>query len=121
MKSYTDIEQSRKLKKILPIESADMLYVYDRHLNKLYEDTPYVIGYKVLNENVDIPCWSLATLLDVLPNSLGRYTKSLYWFDDAWHCEYVDENSESKIGTSAGNPIDACYKIILKLYELNLL
>ena len=35
MKSYTDIEQSKKLAEILPPESADMLYVYDRHLDKL--------------------------------------------------------------------------------------
>lgn len=71
IKSFTDIEQSKKLTKILPVKSADMFYVYDRHLDKLYGDTPYVIGYKVLNEDVDIPCWSLAALLQVLP--LGIY------------------------------------------------
>ena len=66
MKAYTDLEQSKKLAEILPRESADMLYVYDRHLDKLYGDTPYVIGYKALNENVDIPCWSLAALLEII-------------------------------------------------------
>jgi hypothetical protein len=57
-------------------------------------------------------------LLNVLPNSQGRYQKTLYWFDDAWHCEYVDEG---KYGVTAGNPIDACYEMILKLHELKLL
>ena len=32
MKSYTNLEQSEKLAEILPIESADMCYPYDRHL-----------------------------------------------------------------------------------------
>ena len=27
MKSYTDLEQSKKLSEILPIESADMVYI----------------------------------------------------------------------------------------------
>lgn len=79
MKSYTDIEQSKKLAEILPLESADMSYVYDKQLDKLYGDTPYVIGYKVLNEDVDIPCWSLAALLQVLP--LGIY-------DEFDNCDY---------------------------------
>ena len=29
MKSYTDLEQSKKLAEILPIESADMSYTWD--------------------------------------------------------------------------------------------
>ena len=36
MKSYTDLEQSKKLAEILPLESADMCY-------KCLEDDPYDI------------------------------------------------------------------------------
>jgi len=77
IKSYTDIEQSKKLAEILPTESADMCY-------KCIEDDPYDIVCKPYSEwkeeykgllvrgdaNV-IPCWSLAALLQVLP--LGIY------------------------------------------------
>ena len=61
MKSYTDLEQSKKLAKILPLESADMHYVltdsdqetYSPGLEKYYGVLP------------SIPCWSLAALLGV--------------------------------------------------------
>lgn len=62
MKSYTDLNQSRKLAEILPLESADMCYYeYTSHI----DGTPK-IGYK---EGITdgIPCWSLAALLSVFP------------------------------------------------------
>lgn len=107
MKSYTDIEQSKKLKEILPIESADMFYVYDRHLDKLYGDTPYPIGYKVLNENVDIPCWSLAALLEII-----SYPTLSQGYDSRWSCMNFPGNEEVE---GCENPIDACYELILNL------
>ena len=67
MKNYTDIEQSKMLAEILPIETADMCYPYDRHLNKMYGDIPYVMGYKRFNEDTDFPCWSLGALISLLP------------------------------------------------------
>lgn len=94
MKAYTDIEKSKKLAEILPVESADMYY------------HPY-------------PCWSLAALLDVLPfpqlskDNLG--SGKIGWmvsvfpdncrYDSCWHNE----------------PIDACVEMIIKMHELNLL
>ena len=68
MKAYTDIEQSKKLAEILPHESADMYYHYNTSVVKNYhEDIPNIIQ---LNNhftffNDDIPCWSLAALLEV--------------------------------------------------------
>ena len=123
MKSYTDLEQSKKLAEILPLESADMFYHYVTSVKNYYEDVPKYI--QVSNHFVffhnDIPCWSLVVLLDFLPNNQGRYIKSLYWFDDAWHCEYVDEDGAGILGTSADNAIDACYEMIIKLHEQKLL
>jgi hypothetical protein len=50
---------------------------------------------------------------------VGKYIKHLYWFDNAWYCDFIDEDSEAMDnGTSADNPVDACYEVILKLYEL---
>lgn len=70
MKSYTNIEQSKKLAEILPKESADMYYFTVIH------DYPYSQGKiktiaKIMDgsfsSDYDTPCWSLAALLQVLP------------------------------------------------------
>jgi hypothetical protein len=63
MKSYTDIEQSKELAKILPFESADMGWYYSRNPNAARNQM--WVGTKT--ENADIPCWSLAALIQVLP------------------------------------------------------
>lgn len=118
MKSYTDIEQSHKLAEILPIESADMWYWKSPTTGFVPERPMFHKSEHLLN----IPAWSLSALLALMPKQFGRYTKSLYWFDDAWHCEYIDEDSEAmNDGASADNPVDACVKMILKLKEKNLL
>lgn len=80
MKSYTDLEQSRKLADILPIESADMYYFDNLPVPK--------VGYSVEVEklyskaNIDyIPCWSLAALMDMLPSKFtqkGKYSETTY-------------------------------------------
>jgi len=124
MKSYTDLEQSRKLAEILPIESADMCFNIWRNNNMPPLMTPYSRFKEFFNMETPaflIPCWSLAALLEILPKNYGRYTKSLYWFDDAWHCEYVDEDGAGILGTSADNALDACYEMIIKLKNMNLL
>ena len=110
MKSYTDLEQSKKLAEFLPIESADMVYV---HTTDLEGDEHYDIDFRnnqPLFEN-DIPAWSLAALLGVLPSPLHLNKREningiVYW------CNDTDDYD---------NPVDACYELILKLHELNLL
>lgn len=77
MKSYTDLEQSKKLAEILPIESADIYYFLDPTPagNIYYIVTPQIdFGVKTKEPEYnkgDIPAWSLAALLQVLP--LGIY------------------------------------------------
>lgn len=135
IKAFTDLQQSKKLAEFLPLESADGFWDYhDRWYSEGdewegYEDypraEPYLEYTRMENEwkedKSDVPCWSLASLLDFLPNNQGRYTKSLYWFDDAWHCVYMDEDGADKLGTSADTALDACYKMILKSHELKML
>ena len=75
MKSYTDIEQSKVLAEILPLESADM-YIYKNIFFgalSCFNGTTQVGEYVKLTdkENKAYPCWSLAALLQVLP--LGIY------------------------------------------------
>ena len=127
MKSHTDLPQSRTLAEILPHDTADQSYerfviagagfnIPDEKQCRHNGDMPFRFY-----SGIGLPCWSLAALLNILPNNQGRYTKSLYWFDDAWLCEYVDEDGVGILGTSADNALDACYEMILKLHEKKLL
>jgi hypothetical protein len=110
MKSYTDIEQSKKLAEILPLESADMFYT------SLNSDYPWIWIDKYSMEAEDIPCWSLAALLSVLPYGYSSIlTKSFDGKD--YYCKIDGKTFE----TEADNPVDACVAMILKLHELNLL
>ena len=115
IKSYTDIDQSKKLAEILPIESADMYWkngVSDKYIQCF---TPFVSDdYKTnVDYDYDVPCWSLASLLGVLrgtnistPDTLNKSRYSC-WND--YDIVY------------ASNPIDVCYEMILKLHEKGLL
>lgn len=127
MKAYTDIEQSKNLAEILPLESADIFYNEepDETYPKDIVDTKYPMvirgEQKHYLEEYGIPCWSLAALLEVMPKQLGRYTLTFYWCDDSWCCSYIDDGSEIKETSSANNPVDATVEMIVKLKEKDLL
>ena len=126
MKSYTDINQSKKLEEFLSPESADMYYHYDFDFNELEsiptikeEDDHFVLFPK------DVRCWSLAALRSFLPcgvniNNTLHVFESHKTFDNDWVYVYKFENSEP-LYTKASNEIDACFEMISKLNELNLL
>ena len=111
IKSYSDLQQSRKLAKILPIESADMKIL--PFTEREYRIVP-INDIAVCGREDEICAWSLAALLSVIPNyklssehnhhtctaetSFGKETVA--WFD---------------------NPVDACYEMIINLKEKNLL
>ena len=120
MKSYTSLEQSKKLAEILPIESADMGW------NVFVDGTTRILPINDWDLTKDgsgnvkfYHAWSLAALLGVLPfpqlskDELGSgkvgWMVSVYpdnsRYDSCWH----------------DNPVDACYEIIIKLKELNIL
>ena len=107
IKSYTDLEQSKKLAKILPHQSADMSF----NVEKGYE----VILHPYMTSNwIGVPCWSLTALLSVLPYPYIEQNHKGKWICRVEHknTTYLWEDS---------NPVDACYEIIIKLNELNLL
>ena len=79
MKSFTSLEQSKKLAEILPIESADMLHCLSFDGDLLSTVPKQYSGSFKHQPELTIPCWSLAALLQVLP--LGIYDE----FDD---CDY---------------------------------
>lgn len=132
MKSYTDIQQSKKLAEILPIESADNVIV----------SIGYNDGVKTVTipkEKLDIiktpfsdirkttPCWSLAALLSVLPVSCddGQHCLALINSNPngeiEWLCSYEDNNGNLMMECYADNQVDACYEMIMKLNELKML
>ena len=130
MKAYTDIEQSRKLAEILPLESADMfcadVFDKDKETHSYNFHILSTWGCNTFEELKDkenkflhfIPCWSLTALLDLCPTINGKQpilTRGK--LTSLWYCYYEDE-----IDTQTyDNPIDACYEMITRLNELNLL
>ena len=126
MKSYTDLEQSKKLAEILPIESADMAwyssYAKEGYSIRMLNDTyPLdIIG----EEHDDIPAWSLAALFNYIKDKC-RYFELIYLrstFDGRGNkLEKVYRLSTDVYDVFEKEIIDACYEMILKLHELNLL
>ena len=102
MKTYTDIEQGRKLAEILPPESADMFYRDNGIDVKLM--------WEHIAQKVKDPCWSLAVLLNILPSA------SLDSSDDHYYRIHCMERYTEWYD----NPIDACYEMIIKLHEQKL-
>ena len=144
MKSFTSLNQSKKLAEILPLESADMHYHYDYDFDELEsiptiteEDDHFILFPK------DVRCWSLAALINLLPSEFtekGKYSETTYKIDirkyaltddvDIYQIAYgnykfyEDGNSSWKDMINSGEReelIDACVETIIKLHELNLL
>ena len=117
MKSYTDIEQSKKLSKILPIKSADFSWraSFNGETNEWkynFVPTPHY-----LQSYIGEPCWSLTALLDILPDRTCVYKKT-YKNGLVKYQGVMEGNKELLL---KDNPIDVCVEMIIKLHELNLL
>lgn len=119
MKAYTDLDQSKKLAEILPLESADMRY------SPLGGTHPWVLESNLIEKDA-VLCWSLAALLKVIPKYINVNNKLRMdigdhdfeiWYDDiSYGC--VNESLPDIVMES---PIDACVEMILKLHEQNIL
>jgi hypothetical protein len=64
--------------------------------------------------NYGSPVWSLAALLGVLPDYTLQTNSDGTVF-------VVCDSKKPMISDAYDNPVDACYEMILKLHELNLL
>jgi hypothetical protein len=116
MKSYTDINQSRKLAEILSIESADFQSkTIESNADVDVDDVSYVI----------YPCWSLAALLNIIPQELfdGEYIINITeGVNHKWIISYEHYSEVSSyIDVSSDSLIDCCVEIIIKLKEINML
>lgn len=119
-KAYTDIEQSKLLAEILPLDSADMVYIatdYDDNGEPLYT-ADYKSEY-IWEDNDVIHCWSLAALFDVLPEGVidNCYVPNLQKENGKYSIAYGDD----ELLCIADNPIDTCYEMIMKLHEQKLI
>ena len=125
IKSYTDLEQSKKLAEILPIESADMEYMFLKKDGSKVSNFPFVKDGFEEPEccYIFIPCWSLAALLDFLPeiNGIPLKVEKIKAEDGYNGYYYYIEYKDIVLIPYSKNPVDACYEMILKLHELNLL
>lgn len=147
IRSYTTVEQSKKLAEILPLKSADSHYVRQTHdymgnpidgkwsHPKYGNPTSKYANYIVQNfSNYDtIPCWSLTALLNVLPiiyindkkevcgplhiDITDLETPFVLWYVNPLHKGGIVELQTKEYD----NLVDACYEMIIKLHELKLL
>ena len=112
IKSYTNLEQSKKLAEILPLESADM----HSEAKDIDGDMVFIVvsglGDKT-KSNYGSPVWSLAALLGILPNY------QLQTQDDGIGILCSCDGNFNIV--TADNPVDACVAMIERLHELNLL
>lgn len=122
MKSYTDIEQSKKLVELgIDVNTADMWYppslIEYGVVNKWWKNPTIIedIEHSKLKKEYHVPCWSLAGLLNILPHPGCFQETSSHWFCDCFAkdgCYYEAE---------ASNPVDACVEMVLRLHEQNIL
>ena len=127
MKTYTDLEQSKKLAEVLPTESADMFCadVFDKE-KETHSYNFHILSTWGCNTFEDlkdrenkfvrfIPAWSLAALLDVLPLETELHKQSdgniIYYY-----IEYTTKETyfASKRYT---NPIDAAFEMVCWLLK----
>lgn len=123
IKSYTDLEQSKKLAEILSLESADMYWSFG---NIKFMDNDY-------DSNVvqHIPCWSLTALLKLIPKRILRKDKihcgqafipSFRWEITPTAIYYTDGNNimdyvSFRYGENNIELIDAVFKMVVWLKE----
>lgn len=148
MKSYTDLEQSKKLAEILPHITADNTWervtIAGSNFNVpeeqqyVHRDMPFTYF-----SGIGVPCWSLAALMHLLPSEFtekGEYSETLYNIDIRkyaltddvdiyqiaygnyrWHEDGSHSWSDMVNSGEREELIDACYEMILKLNEQKLL
>lgn len=119
IRSYTSLEQSKKLAEILPLESADMYYPW-----YIEEDGDTIeSGHRITTPNVGnftthkvnkmiLPCWSLAALLGVLPS---------YEINNFGDGIQLDVKNEAFVTECDETLLDLVVNMIIHLHELKML
>lgn len=107
IKSYSDLQQSKKLAEILPLKSADMSWV-SNGLGKPFARTIPING----DPEELCGCWSLAALLDVLQNyEINNFGDSIQ----------LAVKNKALVTDEGETLLDLVVNMIIYLHELNLL
>ena len=135
IKSYTSLEQSKKLAEILPLESADMYWwpTSLRYYIEAMDDGDFN------EEEGHIRAWSLAALLNLLPNKIStrerhcdKYKIDIRKYDGGNNTTFYQIAYGNNRGSSGSwhdmintgereNLIDAAFEMICWLKENKLL
>ena len=126
MKSYTDLEQSKKLAEFLPLESADCFWDYDE-MQKFHRISWFEDGYNkesqlIFNEN-NVCSWSLAALLEQLKSEIILENKQILFLhlnkynDINYEIRYTNSWSGEILIAKRNNLVDACVDMIIQLKE----
>ena len=118
VRGYTTVEQSKRLLSLgLDPNSADMYYFLDpTPSGNIYHLAVQRIDMGVKNlpkySDGDLPCWSLAALLELIP-----MTKMCHY--DLYYCQYIEEGKDFPIYSTAeyNNSIDAAFEMVCWLIE----
>ena len=129
IKSYSDLDQSRKLAEILPLESADQTWERITSLDAAGE-LQYGQEYKhngdipfQLYSGIGVPCWSLNSLIYILPDTITDEDGTIFGLNIKKNfIEYYNPSMGALCATYhsiiAEDLVDAVYEMILKLHEL---
>ena len=137
-KICTSIEQSKKLMELgIDVNTADMRYgciapydFSDRTYDGGYDEVPYPKDFLKKNPNFseneydgELPCWSLAALLSVIPKRIKDYNILRIDISDndfaIWYDEIGYGVNRELPNIEMKEPVDACVEMILKLKEKN--
>lgn len=116
----TTIEQSRHLAELgVDIKTADLTYEKLAIGGKGFTDFPDEIRYRVrfvhfqLFSGIGVPCWSLAALMELMPEEIvDNHKITLYKDGNEWVCCYQDLN-----GNLYGREQTSC-DIVLAAYRM---
>lgn len=103
MKAFTDVNQSKQLAEILPLESADICYIQDLLAGGKYgEYRPYIGNIIPAYGQDKIRCWSLSALLAQMP-CVEMTSSNDNHYRAFWEDKFSDWHT---------NPVDACVELI---------
>lgn len=109
IKSYTSLEQSKKLAEILPLESADLYYEWPNKKVHFKDDKYSGMGFS---------CWSLTALSEfILPSVVdddGNNYKFYLSKDglDRWIAYYKSDDVSIYICKESHNMIDVIFEMV---------
>lgn len=113
MRTYTSIEQSLELSKILPIDSSDMCHIQEYHH---MEYRPYFGNPFPSYGQYKVRGWSLGALMEIIVKTAGQCDIEFSSeTGNLWTCRLSCEKKGIDLGVIADSQIDALFDIICLL------